>query len=121
MAINRNEFISPGEALTLDGLFRERVRRTPDSVAYRDFNAQHRNWRDYTWAHIDHQVARWHRLSRADFVAGPSGAPAFLTHPEHSFAFAIFEWVHRSRAPPVAGRLFCRLRFAGRPCATCAG
>lgn len=71
--------------------------------------------------HAVHQVARWHRLSRADFVAGPSGAPAFLTHPEHSFAFAIFEWVHRSRAPPVAGRLFCRLRFAGRPCATCAG
>jgi long-chain acyl-CoA synthetase len=46
-------------AVTLDGLFRERVKRTPDLVAYRHFNEQHGNWRDYTWAQINHQVARW--------------------------------------------------------------
>ena len=46
-------------AVTLDGLFRERVKRTPDLVAYRAYNEQHKNWRDYTWAQIDHQVARW--------------------------------------------------------------
>ncbi len=47
------------QAITLDGLLRERVKRTPDAIAYRDFNQEHQNWRDYTWGHIDHQVARW--------------------------------------------------------------
>jgi len=47
------------ESGTLDGLFRERVKRTPEAVAYRHYNQQHANWRDYTWAQIDHQVARW--------------------------------------------------------------
>ena len=51
--------ISVEAAGTLDGLFRERVKRTPEGVAYRDYNQQHANWRDYTWAQIDHQVARW--------------------------------------------------------------
>jgi long-chain acyl-CoA synthetase len=51
--------ISVEAAGTLDGLFRERVKRTPTAVAYRDFNHQHANWRDYTWEQMDHQVARW--------------------------------------------------------------
>jgi long-chain acyl-CoA synthetase len=46
-------------AITLDGLFRERVKRTPDLIAYRAYNEQHKIWRDYTWAQMDHQVARW--------------------------------------------------------------
>jgi long-chain acyl-CoA synthetase len=44
---------------TLDGLFRERVKRTPDIVAYKAYNEQHGNWRDYTWAQMDRQIARW--------------------------------------------------------------
>ncbi|MBI2296211.1 MAG: long-chain fatty acid--CoA ligase [Betaproteobacteria bacterium] len=53
-------------AVTLDGLFRERVKRTPDLVAYRHFNEQHGNWRDYTWAQINHQVARWQAALEKD-------------------------------------------------------
>ncbi|HSS46344.1 MAG TPA: AMP-binding protein, partial [Burkholderiales bacterium] len=52
--------IIPVEAAgTLGGLFRERVRRTPDGVAYRDFNLKHGNWRDYTWAQMQRQITRW--------------------------------------------------------------
>ncbi len=51
---------------TLDGLFRERVRRTPDLVAYKAYNEQHANWRDYTWAQIDRQVARWQTAMEKD-------------------------------------------------------
>ncbi len=58
--------ISVEEAGTLDGLFRERVKRTPDGIAYRDYNQQHANWRDYTWAQIDHQVARWQAALEKD-------------------------------------------------------
>jgi long-chain acyl-CoA synthetase len=59
--------VIPVEAAgTLDGLFRERVKHTPDLVAYRDFNQQHGNWRDYTWAQINHQVARWQAALASD-------------------------------------------------------
>jgi long-chain acyl-CoA synthetase len=54
------------DAVTLDGLFRERVRRTPDLVAYKAYNDQHRNWRDYTWAQMDRQVARWQAALEKD-------------------------------------------------------
>ena len=59
MAQAMDHVISVEEAGTLDGLLRERVKRTPDAVAYRDFNTHHGNWRDYTWGQINHQVARW--------------------------------------------------------------
>jgi len=63
--------ISPEEAVTLDGLFRERAARTPEAVAYRDFNQPHANWRDYTWAQIDRQIARWQAaLERDGLTAG---------------------------------------------------
>ena len=51
---------------TLDGLFRERVKRTPDIVAYKAYNEQHGNWRDYTWAQIDRQIARWQAALEKD-------------------------------------------------------
>lgn len=35
-------------ARTLDGLFRERVRRSPAAVAYRDYDVDQGKWRDYT-------------------------------------------------------------------------
>jgi len=54
---------------TLSGLFRERVRRTPDAVAYRDFNQQHGNWRDYTWAQMQHQVVRWQTAIKREALA----------------------------------------------------
>jgi long-chain acyl-CoA synthetase len=53
-------------AVTLDGLFRERAKRTPDLVAYREYVEQHGNWRDYTWAQIDRQVARWQAALEQD-------------------------------------------------------
>lgn len=53
-------------AKTLDGLFRERAKRTPDRVAYRHFNEQHGNWRDYTWGQMNHQVARWQTALEKD-------------------------------------------------------
>jgi long-chain acyl-CoA synthetase len=54
------------QAVTLDGLLRERVRRTPEAIAYREYSEAHRNWRDYTWAQIDRQVARWQAALERD-------------------------------------------------------
>jgi long-chain acyl-CoA synthetase len=68
---------------TLDGLFRERARRTPDGIAYRHFNEQHANWRDYTWGQIDHQVARWQAAFERDGLkAGDRVAVMLRNSPE---------------------------------------
>jgi long-chain acyl-CoA synthetase len=70
-------------AVTLDGLFRERVRRTPDGVAYRAYIAEHGNWRDYTWGQIDHQVARWQTaLEKDGLKAGDRVAVMLKNSPE---------------------------------------
>lgn len=53
---------------TLDGLFRERVRRTPHGVAYRHYNEPHANWRDYTWVHMERLVARFQQALRGEGV-----------------------------------------------------
>ena len=74
-----SHLIPADTAVTLDGLLRERVKRTPDLVAYREYNEQHGNWRDYTWAQIDHQVGRWQTalvrmlLRECRLAAAPKG------------------------------------------------
>ena len=51
--------ISADEAVTLAGLFRERVRRTPDKIAYRQYDAACETWQDFTWKEMGADVARW--------------------------------------------------------------
>jgi len=46
-------------AVTLPGLFRERVRRSPNTVAYRDFDQALAIWKDSTWHEMECEVARW--------------------------------------------------------------
>ena len=83
MAADLSHAVTPDEAGTLDGLLRERVRRTPDTVAYRDFNRAHANWRDYTWGQIDHQVARWQAAFEGDGLkAGDRVAVMMRNSPE---------------------------------------
>lgn len=58
-------------AKTLDGLFEERVRRSPRSVAYRDYDLTADKWLDYTWADMAQGVARWQvALSRENLSPG---------------------------------------------------
>jgi long-chain acyl-CoA synthetase len=66
MSRHQGHLIPAEAARTLDGLFRERARRTPDLVACRHFNEQHGTWRDYTWGHLDHQVSRWQAALQRD-------------------------------------------------------
>lgn len=78
-----SHLITLEQSVTLDGVFRERVGRTPDLVACRAYNEQHANWRDYTWAQINHQVARWQRaLERDGLRAGDRVAVMLRNSPE---------------------------------------
>lgn len=56
------EAITTGESL--DGVFRERVRRTPDAVAYVQFEADTGVWCETTWGEAGRQVARWQTALR---------------------------------------------------------
>jgi long-chain acyl-CoA synthetase len=73
MAENARELdiISVTEAKTLDGLFAERVRRTPNAAGYREYDEAEGRWRDHTWQDIQQQIARWqHSLKRDGVGAG---------------------------------------------------
>ena len=71
--MDRQDVISPEQAVTLHGLFVERARRTPDKVAYRHF--QNNTWQELTWREMRAEVARWQAalgkegLRRGDRVA----------------------------------------------------
>jgi len=83
MAQAQSQLIPVEAAVTLDGMFRERVKRTPDLVAYRAHDTQHDNWRDYTWAQIDRQVARWQSAFERDGLkAGDRVAVMLKNSPE---------------------------------------
>jgi len=51
--------IPAATARTLAGLFRERVRRTPQETAYRQFNPDDGDWHDYSWSDMAGDVSRW--------------------------------------------------------------
>ncbi len=63
--------ISPEQAVTLHGLFLERVQRTPQAIAYRYFDARQDAWLSYTWMQMQEQVAHWQAaLLREGLSAG---------------------------------------------------
>src|SRR3954466_12933399 len=61
----KSDVISPEIARTLDGLFQERVRRSPNAIAYRSFD-EPGVWKDYSWADVAELVARWQGGFEAD-------------------------------------------------------
>ncbi|MGD8476521.1 MAG: AMP-binding protein, partial [Burkholderiales bacterium] len=69
------DVISSAEAGDLPGLLRVRVARTPDAVAYRQYDPSSGSWRSYTWKEIEQEVRRWRTalgsegLERGDRVA----------------------------------------------------
>lgn len=53
------DLISEDSAVTLYGLFLQRLRRTPDLVAYKSYSRRSSTWIDYTWREMAAQIARW--------------------------------------------------------------
>ena len=80
---NDADVISVEAAQTLDGLFRERVKRTPALTAYRYFDDNDRAWHDYTWREMSDHVARWQAaLERDGLKAGDRIAIMLRNSPE---------------------------------------
>ena len=52
------DIIQPVTAGTLDGLFQERVRRSPQSIAYRYYDNDQNAWVDLTWSDMEREIRR---------------------------------------------------------------
>ncbi|MEQ1834904.1 MAG: long-chain fatty acid--CoA ligase [Candidatus Nitrotoga sp.] len=71
MSDNNDHIITPEQAATLHGMFVERVKRSPDVIAYRYFDANVNSWLSMTWAQARDQTARWQAaLIREGLTAG---------------------------------------------------
>ncbi len=51
--------INTQDASTLDEAFRERVRRSSNTIAYSQFNQSIMDWQSFTWTDVATQVERW--------------------------------------------------------------
>jgi long-chain acyl-CoA synthetase len=66
-----DELINAECAGTLPGLLHQRVRRTPLSVAYREYDHRANCWTDHTWAGIEMRAARFQQaLEREGLKTG---------------------------------------------------
>ncbi len=75
--------ISVEQAKTLDGLFNERVKRSPQGEACRYFYQLSEQWHSHTWAQMDQAVARWQMaLTKEGLVAGDRVAIMLRNCPE---------------------------------------
>lgn len=80
---NVTDIIPVETAGTLDGLFRERVRRSPEAVAYRDYDRSSGKWRDLTWSQMDERITQWQAaLSREKLAPGDRVAVMLRNCPE---------------------------------------
>ncbi len=59
MADLPQDIISPDSVGNLHNLLLERVRRSPNALAYRCFDAAQNQWGDLSWQQFADQVARW--------------------------------------------------------------
>jgi len=65
------DLISCEAAHTLPGLFQLRIERTPESLAYVQFDPADEKWRSYTWSEMGPLVARWKSaLVQENFAPG---------------------------------------------------
>ncbi len=59
-------FIPANVAGTLDGLFRERVRQSPERTAYRHYRRDRKAWETLSWGDMGVRVSRWQQAMTAE-------------------------------------------------------
>ncbi len=102
-----DSIIKPEEAITLHGLFFERVKRTPSALAYRYFDTHKETWLDLTWAEMRDQMARWQAaLLRENLEPGDRVAVMLRNCPQ---------WVMFEQAAMSLGLVVVPLYVVDRP------
>jgi len=107
MSAGIDHYIKPEQAVTLYGLFLEREKQTPDTVAYRYFDNRQEIWLALTWAQMRDQVARWQAaLLRENLAAGDRVALMLRNCPQ---------WVMFEQAAMSLGLVVVPLYTVDRP------
>ena len=107
MAQWNKDLISLETAKTLDGLFRERVRRTPQAMAYRYFDKINGAWRSTSWAEMAGEVGRFQAtLAQENLQAGDRVAVLLRNSPP---------WVVFDQAALASGLVVVPLYTDDRP------
>jgi long-chain acyl-CoA synthetase len=77
------DLIPVEQARTLDGLFYQRVKRTPGSIAYRNYDREKKQWYELTWGDMERHVARWRQaLAGEELESGDRVAILLRNSPE---------------------------------------
>ena len=101
------DYIKPEQSVTIHGLFLERVKRTPDALAYRYFDIHQEAWLDLTWRQMNDQVARWQAaLIREKLMPGDRVALMLRSCPQ---------WVMFDQAASSLGLVTVPLYVVDRP------
>jgi len=101
------DIVSAEIAGTLDGLFYQRVRRTPDSTAYRSYDATSKQWRDTSWREMGEHVARWRAALQAEDLQPGDRVAVHLRNSK--------EWVCFDQAALGCGQVIVPLYTDDRP------
>ena len=107
MALMTEDIISTEAAGTLDGLLYHRIRRTPDLMAYRGYDADTLHWRDTSWREVGAQVARWAAALRAENLDPGERVAVHLRNSK--------EWVYFDQAALFCGLVVVPLYTDDRP------
>lgn len=103
-----SEDIIPAEqAGTLDGLFFERVRRTPEGVAYRTYDKGAGDWLETRWREMAEEVSRWQQAIEGEGLKAGERVAVLLRNGE--------EWVAFDQAALAAGLVVVPLYTDDRP------
>ena len=71
MTVPVSDVIPAEVAKHLPGLFRERVRRSAEAIAYRHYSEAEQAWQDYTWQDMADHVALWQTaMQQEELVPG---------------------------------------------------
>jgi len=101
------DLISVAQARTLDGLFLQRVRRSPERPAYRYHDRARSTWSQLTWRETAEQVGRW-RTALASEALEPGDRVALLLR-------NCPEWVFFDQAALALGLVTVPLYTDDRP------
>ncbi|MGB5606556.1 MAG: AMP-binding protein, partial [Gammaproteobacteria bacterium] len=101
------DIISAEQAGTLDGLMYERVRRTPEVLAYRSYDADNKRWRDTTWGEVGREISRWQAALAAEGLAPGKRVAVHLRNSK--------EWVFFDQAALACGLVIVPLYTDDRP------
>ena len=107
MALMTEDIISTEIAGTLDGLMAERVRRSPESTAYRSFDADTKTWRDTSWQEVGREISRWHAALEAERLLPGDRVAVHLNNSK--------EWVYFDQAALACGLVIVPLYTDDRP------